>query len=303
MQTPKKEAVLITNQALRFTLTDFGKVVETYEKQLQKEHLMILENPNIEKWELLHQKTKRNFERFMVVREIKDKYNKMTPFKKMFPFAPRKEYKNMDFLCDILNPILTKEIPSERGTFISLENTKSHLFGLKEKFVGLKRIESLSEESERISKNELKDVFCRFLENFFTRMHVVRCYVEMEDTAEAYIMLRETYTENRYSFIEIKRDNEDFRAAISRAAMYSIQKSMVGGWKGEYKLDVAAISLPKIRSIIGRVTFELGDGGMLESCSLEITEPVEWEDDGEEACRFLNHIGSCIENLNDDETQ
>ncbi|OIR55965.1 MAG: uncharacterized protein A8A55_3289 [Amphiamblys sp. WSBS2006] len=115
------------------------------------------------------------------------------------------------------------------------------------------------------------------------------------------IMLRETYTENSFSIVEVKKDGKDLEAALFQAAMYSIQKSIAKGFKGVYKLNVAAISLPGIRSRLGRITLKLGNGGMLENCSMEITEPVKWKTTGEEGCRFLNHIENCTENLNSDE--
>ncbi|OIR56686.1 MAG: uncharacterized protein A8A55_2565 [Amphiamblys sp. WSBS2006] len=303
MKITGKEAVLITKHALDFTLTELDTMIEKYSKQLKKEHLRILENPAVKKFKKIYQESEETLERLRISYELKEKYNAASPFKKMFPFCPSKTNEHMPFLCGILNPVLTKEISSEREALISLENAESQLFNLKEAFEDFKRIQSLPEGEDTIMEAELQKEFCKFLECFFTGTHVVRTSVHMKDNTEADIMLRETYTGNSFSIIEVKKDGRYLEAAVFQAALYAIQRSMTRGFKGIYILNVAAVCLPEISSRLGRITLKLGDGGKFESCSLEITEPVKWEDDGEEACRFLNHIGSCIENLNDDETQ
>ncbi|OIR56312.1 MAG: uncharacterized protein A8A55_2942 [Amphiamblys sp. WSBS2006] len=97
------------------------------------------------------------------------------------------------------------------------------------------------------------------------------------------------------SIVKIKKDDdEDFREALFKTALYAIKWCTMKFKAGEFIVNLAAVALPGLTSRLGRIKLKLAPGGGLKIISMEIYDIAVWGKTGKEAYNFVNHIGKCI---------
>ncbi|OIR56380.1 MAG: uncharacterized protein A8A55_2873 [Amphiamblys sp. WSBS2006] len=99
------------------------------------------------------EKNSKLIELYRVSHETKQSYLSLEPFRQMFPFCPGKANEHLPFLCNILNPVLTKELPSERSSVAAMERKRCFPGGnRKQKIESWKALKAWA--SERFGKDE-----------------------------------------------------------------------------------------------------------------------------------------------------
>ncbi|OIR57703.1 MAG: uncharacterized protein A8A55_1520 [Amphiamblys sp. WSBS2006] len=235
---------------------------------------------------------------------VKRKFLSLGPYKQSIGIAPHEAATKVPELKKLLGyttkgfrPYVPKKNP------VTVEEAKQIFLALQ------RSLDRLANRPGPKRERELQLPFYRFMASFFTEEHDVRCFVDVGGY-ETDLLLQKLDSDD-CSFIEIKKDcvkNDDFVSAILQVALYPMKQCMMKGEEGVYVRNLAVVSLPELKTKLATATIRLGIGGVFKSCSLNADRVVSWmkKDEnnplvsvinGEEICRFLNHIGKCIVRL------
>ncbi|OIR56921.1 MAG: uncharacterized protein A8A55_2328 [Amphiamblys sp. WSBS2006] len=220
--------------------------------------------------------------------DAKKRWMSLCPYARKFSFEPEEAGNHMKKLNQILHPVYLKKFVLDKSQkdLIPIRKIKLQVEFLRMTYEDLKKIQETSERDLHLR-------FHVFLKNFFPRENEMREFFSLYEF-ETDAMPRDS-DRDTVSIVKIKKDDdEDFKEALFKTALYAIKWCTMKLQAGEFTVNLAAVALPGLTSRLGRIKLKLAPGGNYKKISMEIYDIAVWGKTGKEAYEFVNHIGKCI---------